>query len=151
MEKWKSLSAWSLIMESLAVASKNLASAFVTNLLSMIEAQSNTQAAIQKLLEDMAALLDNSESAEQRVDMTIQQSDLEASNQQLSACITKAVKQLTEKDSASAAVLEKAKGDKFLALKLHIWALKHHIRACIRERRFESEWLERAYFRATLS
>ncbi|KAF9506035.1 hypothetical protein BS47DRAFT_1254742, partial [Hydnum rufescens UP504] len=134
----------------LPIASKNLASAFVTNLLSMIEAQSTTQASIQKLLKDMAALPDNSESAEQRVDMTIQQSDLEASNQRLSARIAKAVKQLTEKDSASAAVLEKAKGDKFPALKLRIRALKHRIRARIRERRFESERLERAYFRATL-
>ena len=116
----------------------------------MIEAQSSTQSTIQKLLKEMATLPQNAESAERRVDLTIQQSDLEASNQHLSARIAKGVKQLTEKDSASAAILKKAQNDKFLSLRLRGRALKHRIRTRIHERRFESEWLERAYFRATL-
>jgi hypothetical protein len=132
------------------VASKNLAGTFVNNLLSMIESQSNTQAAIQKLLQEMADLPETAQSADRRVDLTIQQSDLQASSQRLSSRIAKGIKQLTEKDHASAAVLMKAQRDKFLSMRLRARALKHRIRSRIRERRFESERLVRAYFRAAL-
>lgn len=116
----------------------------------MIESQSNTQLAIQKLLQEMADLPENGESAERRVDLTIQQSDLQASSERLACRIAKGIKQLTNKDHASAAVLSKAQHDKFLSLRLRARALKHRIRSRIRERRFESERLVRAYFRATL-
>lgn len=139
-----------LIAPNLSVASKNLAGAFVTNLLSMIESQSNTQGSIKRILTEMASLGQDAQSAERRVDLSIQQSDLEASNQRLSIRITKGVKQLMDKDRATAAVLKRAQDDEFISLRLRARALKHRIRCRIRERRFESERLERAYFRATL-
>jgi len=116
----------------------------------MIESQSSTQSAIKNLLKEMASLGEDSQSAERRVDLSIQQSDLEASNQRLSVRIAKGVKQLMDKDHATARMLKKAQEDKFIGLCLRARALKHRIRSRIRERRFESERLERAYFRVTL-
>jgi hypothetical protein len=116
----------------------------------MIESQSNTQGAIKQILKEMATLGQDTQSAERRVDLSIQQSDLEASNQRLSVRINKGVKQLMDKDRATATMLKKAQDDKFIGLRLRARAIKHRIRSRVRERRFESERLERAYFRATL-
>lgn len=122
----------------------------MSNLLAMIESRTNAIVAIQNVLREMADLPGNAESAERRIDLSIQQSDLQASSDRLSARITKGINQLTDKDHASAAVLRKAQRDEFLSLRLRARALKHRIRSRIRDRRFESERLVRAYFRAAL-
>ena len=116
----------------------------------MIEAQSATHAAIQKLLKEIEALPQDAQLAVHGVDLTIQLSNLEASNQQLRVQIQKGVKQLTEKDHVSAEVLIKAQEDEFLSLQLWAQALKHRIHSCIHEQWFESGRLERAYFWAML-
>ena len=132
------------------MASKNLAGTFVNNLLSMIESQATTQASVMRIINDLATLPDDDNSADRRLDLSIQQADLESSLVRLSARIKRGVQHLMDKDRACARTLRNAQGDAFLALRLQARALKQRVRTRVRERRFESERLERAYFRASL-
>ena len=116
----------------------------------MIESQATTQSTMKRIIDELAALPDNENSSDRRLDLLIQQADLESSLAHLSARIKKGVQQLMDKDKACARTLRKAQGDAFLALRLQARALKQRVRARVQERRFESEHLERAYFRASL-
>lgn len=116
----------------------------------MIESQATTQAAIKQINDEMVNLPDHTDASDRRLDLSIQQADLESSLARLLARIKKGVQQLMDKDKACARTLRRAQNDTFLALRLQARALKQRVRNRVRERRFESERLERAYFRATL-
>jgi len=92
----------------------------VSNLLAMIESQATTQVAMKRIVDDLAVLPDSDNTADRRLDLSIQLADLESSLARLSARIKKGVKQLTDKDKACARTLRKAQGDAFLALRFYL-------------------------------
>lgn len=114
-------------------------------------AHANQEAVSKNLLKAITDLpVDNGPAAEVKFDLELQLQNQAGSQQRLADRIKRAVKQLTEKDKLSARALENARKDPFLSLHLRARAMKQRLRNRIRERRFESERLERSYFRATL-
>lgn len=116
----------------------------------MLATHADEEAGHKNLLKEISHLGDDEISADAKFNLTLQAQNRQDYLNRLATRIRRACQQLAQKDRPTYSALEKARKDKFLGLRLQARAVKHRLRTRIRERRFESERLERSYFRSTL-